>query len=330
MASGRSVSTNPLSTWGRWVKQSYGHRQKGLPLAFSPTKGRLWEVGTWWRGWVLFSRMQFTQHPPLRHHQQRVQLDPQDGASLPDGLVGICCPSTPNQRRWHWQPPTGRTSSAWCYIHWRTEAPSGNIATSDPSCTQLQCSWPSSVCCPGVLQGICSPGPLPQCRWLVSYNLTKESTTPLYSSSFPSLTQPTIAQSSENFCRWLDSEWNWINSMLISEGISALDWTNWSEKSRNAFRITFSSSVTGMVMCRDHRSQILTARYRYIQPVISLILPVQYDFSWLHRRIHKYQAQYRGLDAELWQNAFFQNCWSVQLVEVNLWLWAGLSTNSWL
>ena len=44
---------------------------------------------------VVHDTMQFTQHPPLRHHQQRVQLDPQDGASLPDDLidlVGVCCP----------------------------------------------------------------------------------------------------------------------------------------------------------------------------------------------------------------------------------------------
>jgi len=38
---------------------------------------------------VVKDTMQFTQHPPLRHHQQKVQLDPQDGASLPDDLVGV-------------------------------------------------------------------------------------------------------------------------------------------------------------------------------------------------------------------------------------------------
>ena len=46
---------------------------------------------------VVHNTMQFTQHPPLRHHQERVQLDPQDGASLPDDLVelvGICFPQS--------------------------------------------------------------------------------------------------------------------------------------------------------------------------------------------------------------------------------------------
>ena len=41
---------------------------------------------------VVQDTLKFTQHPPLRHHQQRVQLD---GASLPDDpadLVGVCCP----------------------------------------------------------------------------------------------------------------------------------------------------------------------------------------------------------------------------------------------
>ena len=52
---------------------------------------------------VVKDTMQFTQHPPLRHHQQRVQLNPQDGASLPDDLVdvvGICCsqPAAPAQQ----------------------------------------------------------------------------------------------------------------------------------------------------------------------------------------------------------------------------------------
>ena len=45
-------------------------------------------------GVVVQDTVQFTQHPPLRHHQ-RVQLDPQDGASLPDDpadSTGVCCP----------------------------------------------------------------------------------------------------------------------------------------------------------------------------------------------------------------------------------------------
>ena len=44
---------------------------------------------------VVQDTVQFTQHPPLRHLHQRVQLDPQDGASLPDDaadLVGVRCP----------------------------------------------------------------------------------------------------------------------------------------------------------------------------------------------------------------------------------------------
>ena len=43
------------------------------------------------------------------------------------------------------------------------------------------------------------------CRWFSSHQVTKLSTTVLYSFSSPFLMQPTIAESSENFWRWQDS-----------------------------------------------------------------------------------------------------------------------------
>ena len=100
-----SVSTVPSAAGGRCIKQSDGHRKKRLPLAFCVTPGEDESVaeGASARGQHLVERVsivvqdivQYTQHPPLRHHHQRVQLDPQDGASLPDDptdLPGICCP----------------------------------------------------------------------------------------------------------------------------------------------------------------------------------------------------------------------------------------------
>ncbi len=44
------------------------------------------------------------------------------------------------------------------------------------------------------------------CRWFPPHHLAKESKTSQYSASFPSLMQPTIAESSENSCRWQDVE----------------------------------------------------------------------------------------------------------------------------
>ena len=105
LVSGHSVSTGPSAAGGSCIKQSDGHRKKRLPLAFCVTPGEDESIaeGASARGQHLVERVsivvqdivQYTQHPPLRHHHQRVQLDPQDGASLPDDptdLPGICCP----------------------------------------------------------------------------------------------------------------------------------------------------------------------------------------------------------------------------------------------
>ena len=65
-----------------------------------------------------------------------------------------------------------------------------------------------------------------RCRWLVACHSMKESTTPLYSSSFPSLTQPTIAESFANFCRWQESERNWkseVSRVNRREGVVTME-----------------------------------------------------------------------------------------------------------
>ena len=72
--SGHSVSTVPLSTRGRWVVESDGHRKKRLSQAFCVTPGGgmslllkvlLLAVSTWWTGWVLLSRILCSLHSIL-------------------------------------------------------------------------------------------------------------------------------------------------------------------------------------------------------------------------------------------------------------------------
>ncbi len=60
----------------------------------------------------------------------------------------VCWPSTRQQRKQHWLPQTGRTSSTLCCRHWMTGASAENRVGSGPSCAQIQCSSPSPVCSP--------------------------------------------------------------------------------------------------------------------------------------------------------------------------------------